>query len=714
MTDWHDESLEERIERLECVVADMQRALSRLYDGIGQKKDRAVAEPRQDTSAPAPRPAQHVSDVSQSDISQPPFPADRSKSTKKSFKVPDVMREMEYWLNKIGIGLLLFGVAFLFKYSIDQGWITPAVRMGFGLAIAIILLAVGLRLHSSRRHFSQVLQGGGIATFYTCGFAAFQLFALVPHAVAMVFMVLVTVMAFFLSLRQNEAMLSVIGALGGLGTPFLLNTGAGTVPSLVAYTCLLLSGACAVYFYRAWRSLLWVCVVGGWLVFLTAWDRGIPSDPGEAVGDRWALQLGIIFGWLAFGVLPAIREAVAAAHPTRWPRPSLGLSEEILETSEIHFFARHVHLVSVSTPLITLALSMLIWSLPSNHIWGWMSIGGSAIYALASWYLRRWHEIRALAHTHGLIVVLLLTLALCLLLEGEVLFFSIAAEATILHLMGRRLSDNIICIFAHLVFGVLGGWLGFRLVFEAGAPMGILSARALTDLWLIATALVVARVYESPSRIIYLLVAHAAIAGWFVRELDGSTLFVALIAEAAVLRLIALRLMHAVVAVASHVGFAVLGLWLFYRLILGNGTGMPVLNCQALVDGFLVLVALGVSILSRGSEEKFVYRLCGHLAVLAWLLRELSMMSSGQAYVSIAWGVYGIILLIVGLRLNRPRLSGMAIGTLLLVVGKLFLVDLAELEAIWRILLFLSFGGCFLVVSYYFQDLWKREPEAAE
>ena len=56
----------------------------------------------------------------------------------------------------------------------------------------------------------------------------------------------------------------------------------------------------------------------------------------------------------------------------------------------------------------------------------------------------------------------------------------------------------------------------------------------------------------------------------------------------------------------------------------------------------------------------------------------------------------------------------MAIGTLLLVVGKLLLVDLAELEAIWRVFLFLSFGGGFLVLSYYFQDLWKREPEATE
>ena len=684
MTDHHDQSLQERIERLERAVAELQGT-----SGVP------------DTSPPATPPAQGVSGIPVRPALQSPPPAmPPRRPAEKSFQLPDVMRESEYWLNKIGIGLLLLGVVFLFKYSIDQGWITPAVRVGFGLAIGMILLATGLRIHITRRHFSQVLLGGGIATFYTCGFAAFQLFALVSHPVAMGFMVLVTVMAFSLSLRQHEPALSVIGALGGLGTPFLLYTGAGNVPGLVAYTCLLLSGTSAVYFYRGWRSLLCVCVAGGWLVFLTVLHRGFPGDPGEAIGDRWALQFGVIFGWLAFGVLPAFREAVWSAHPTRWPRPSFG---------ETHLLARHVHLVSVSTPLITLAMSMNIWSLPSNQMWGWMSIGASAVYALASWNLRRWQDIRDLAHTHALTGVLLLTVAICLLLDGDVLLFSLAAEAMVLHFAARRLADRIVGVFAHLLFGVLAVWLGIRLVFEADQTTGILTASALTDLWVIATALIVARAYGSPEKSIYLLVAHAAIAAWLVRELDGNTLFTALAAQAAVLRLIAYRLRDGVVAAASHFFFAVLGLWLFYRLIVGDEVDTPVLNSQALADGFLVLVALGASIISRASEEKLAYRLCSHLAVLAWLLRELSTMSSGQAYTTIAWGVYGVILLIVGLRLNRNQLSATAIGTLLLAVGKLILVDLAALEAIWRVLLFLGFGGGFLVLSYYFQDLWKRE-----
>jgi uncharacterized membrane protein len=53
-------------------------------------------------------------------------------------------------------------------------------------------------------------------------------------------------------------------------------------------------------------------------------------------------------------------------------------------------------------------------------------------------------------------------------------------------------------------------------------------------------------------------------------------------------------------------------------------------------------------------------------------------------------------------------------GTLLLVVGKLFVVDLAELETVWRILLFMGFGGIFLVLSYNFQHLWKRTLDPVE
>ena len=118
--------------------------------------------------------------------------------------------------------------------------------------------------------------------------------------------------------------------------------------------------------------------------------------------------------------------------------------------------------------------------------------------------------------------------------------------------------------------------------------------------------------------------------------------------------------------------------------------------------------------LSIPSKERKVYLFAVHIAVLGWLLRELSSLSHGQGYVTIAWGVYAVVLLVLGLRLNFNLLRSVAMVTLLIVVGKLFLVDLAELETFWRVLLFLGFGGLFLILSCYYRALWKSDNERSD
>src|SRR5687768_2531172 len=207
----------------------------------------------------------------------------------------DGIKGSEYWLNKIGIVLFLLGLAFLFKYSIDQGWLTPWVRVAIGLIFGTILLVLGTRLYPTRSHFSQVLLGGGIASYYITGFAAFQILELVPYEVAFAFMALVTATAFALSVRLGAVPLALIAANGGLATPFVLNTGENNIPGLIGYTCIVLLGAVAIYFYKGWRSLLWTAFTGGWSVFFDAYYDGFSTLEG-----RWALQIGALFTLAAF------------------------------------------------------------------------------------------------------------------------------------------------------------------------------------------------------------------------------------------------------------------------------------------------------------------------------------------------------------------------------------------------------------------------------
>ncbi len=241
-------SLQQRVERLESAVEAIQRSLHRPPETSAQPQiSKAPARPPNARLAPA---------------------------AKRRLKNSEIMGKSESWLKVVGIGLLLLGVGFLFKFSIDQGWITETVRVGFALVVGIALFITGLRIDESRRAFSQVLLGGSVATFYIAGFAAFQLYALVSHSTALGYMVSVTALAFFLSLRQHEPILSIIGAVGGLGTPFLLHTGAGNLAGLVGYTCLVLCGTSTIYMYRGWRSLLWTSIVGGWAVLLIGQIQG--------------------------------------------------------------------------------------------------------------------------------------------------------------------------------------------------------------------------------------------------------------------------------------------------------------------------------------------------------------------------------------------------------------------------------------------------------
>src|SRR5690349_14021597 len=61
-----------------------------------------------------------------------------SRSTASISLVPD---DPGQWAGRLGITLLLLGAAFGLKYSVDRGWIGPAVRVVAGLTLGALLVA---------------------------------------------------------------------------------------------------------------------------------------------------------------------------------------------------------------------------------------------------------------------------------------------------------------------------------------------------------------------------------------------------------------------------------------------------------------------------------------------------------------------------------------------------------------------------------------------
>jgi uncharacterized membrane protein len=74
-----------------------------------------------------------------------------------------------------------------------------------------------------------------------------------------------------------------------------------------------------------------------------------------------------------------------------------------------------------------------------------------------------------------------------------------------------------------------------------------------------------------------------------------------------------------------------------------------------------------------------------------------------QLVLSIIWGVYATFLMVWGIWRSRREQRWLALGLLLLTIAKVFLIDLASLERIYRIASFLALGVILLLVSYLYQ-----------
>ena len=103
---------------------------------------------------------------------------------------PDLEKKIgQYWLNRVGIVAILIGVSYFLKLAFENDWIGPAGRIAIGL-----LAGMGLVLWSERFRargyaaFSYSLKAVGIGTLYLSLWGAFQIYHLIPAAVAFVAM----------------------------------------------------------------------------------------------------------------------------------------------------------------------------------------------------------------------------------------------------------------------------------------------------------------------------------------------------------------------------------------------------------------------------------------------------------------------------------------------------------------------------------------------
>jgi len=393
---------------------------------------------------------------------------------------PDGLPPATWWVARAGVVLLLVGVSFLLRMGVEQGWLTPAVRVTGGVVIGVALSAFGLRARTSRPAYSQLLVGGGVVAFYLSAFGAWSVWQLVPYEAAFAFCVLATAFAFAAAVRLSAEWLALLGVVGGYATPFMLLSPDSNVPALVGYSLLLLGGYLMVYVFRGWRSVYGTAILGIWAIlavsdlgartYTTSIEGVLPTD------TAWSVSTGALVAWLTILFITSGRRyllanagasvssengvggsgvltetAATSVAPlfallfvwSAWPSENLSgvhLASLALAMALVHLAA---YAVVANRALLSSSSSVADRSREQQGNGGGQAYGGSfEASALAGLLEDRSAESSIAlalryAKAQAFVVVVLLTLAVVFLLDGAALASALAVEGALLAYLVR-------------------------------------------------------------------------------------------------------------------------------------------------------------------------------------------------------------------------------------------------------------------------------------
>jgi len=201
--------------------------------------------------------------------------------------------------NKIGIAVLVLGIAFFVKYAIDKNWINETGRVVIGLVSGGILTGFAHYIRNSYRSFSSVLVGGGLTVFYFSIAFAFHQYHLISREGAFIIMIVITAFAVILSLLYDRLELAILATIGGFITPFLVSTGTDNYIALFTYLCILNAGLMVLSWFKRWSIIntvalfFTVVIYGSWLTN-RIWfngDAGLPYKNALFFASLFYIQL---------------------------------------------------------------------------------------------------------------------------------------------------------------------------------------------------------------------------------------------------------------------------------------------------------------------------------------------------------------------------------------------------------------------------------------
>jgi uncharacterized membrane protein len=651
------------------------------------------------------------------------------------------------WLLRIGVLILVVGIGFFLRYAAQHGLLPPEARVGLSILAGVGMLAAGVRLLAGRyRLLGHGLMGAGLAALYFAIFAACNFYHLIPSLAAFGLMSLVTIAAGVLAVRFATPLVAVLGLLGGYATPVMLSTGQADFIGLYSYLLLLGAGTLGIATARRWHLLNALSFLANYLlVFLSIQEHYRPEL-------FWTVMPFIAAFFVLFSVRVFVRnlghgekgtllELVGlVANAVVFMLLAYALIEERFGQAWVAtatlglaaFYVGHAYLFlrrqrpdrELLLCLLALAASCVSITMPLVLSREWVTASW-AVQALAMLWLAGRLGSEFLRQVAYLLYAVVLW-RFCFLDLGRQYGAGNDAEMAAADYL-RRLGERALALgmpIACLSLGMrllrapgaaagavvdkandVAAWIRDRLAAQAAAVAIIVIVVVALHLELGRTLLYFAPPLRLPVLTLLWLGLCAFLAFAYLRT--GTRLLLGLAAAVAVAVIVKLMVWD---LPAWHLTDAYRYGAEGYRWLDG---GLRLLDFGAMIALFALLAR---QLRRRPDDQAAAQALGGASLTLLFMFLSLELNTMLGHYVpglrsggiSILWGLFALALLLAGILRGRRILRYAGLILFAVVAGKVFLVDLARLEQVYRIVAFLVLGVLVMAGSFLYMKFQTR------
>ncbi len=728
-------------------------------DAFEEKKIVASEEEKQISTS-----QETISEKAQtSEVQKPKQRTNATKTNQVRAKLPTRKSNLEKFIgenliNKIGIAILVIGVAIGAKYSIENNLISPLTRIILGYLTGLGLIGFGIKLKAKYENYSAVLVSGAIAILYFITFAAYSFYDLFPQSMTFGLMLLFTVFGVVAALNYNKQVIAHIGLVGAYAIPFLLSNDSGNVLVLLSYMAIINVGILVISFKKDWKPLYYSAFIFTWLIY--AGFAGFSYQRDEH------FQIALTFLCIFFSQFYAIFLAYKLIANEKFKKSDVvflminsfiffGLGYSILSRNEIgqellgvftlinaliHFIVcsilfkkkladRNLFYLVAGMVLIFITIAVpvqldgnwvtLLWSLEAALLFWIGRTKNVPVYERLSYplmilaffsLLQDWSEsYQAYSDEHlsSFMNITFLTSLIFIAAFGFINWINrkeyASADASNKHWMQKFMAFGIPIIFLIAIFGAF--YTEIQYYWDKQYWLSAIESSP-TEEYPYRTYNSDLRSFGNIWSLNFTLFFVSALAFVNIKILKNR-----------ILGIVTLGLCLLVTILFLTTGLYIISelreSFIYEDAASSFGTSNFNIGIRYVAIGFFALLMFGIHKLSKAAfmrmNANLVFVAILHISIL-WilsseLLQWLDLAGSNQTYklgLSILWGVYSLFLIAYGIYKNNKYLRIGAIALFAVTLIKLFFYDIASMNTITKTIVFVSLGILLLIISFLY------------